>query len=42
MFEQQYNALWTAADEVAERIRTLDVVAPSTAPTSVDSTTRPG
>jgi starvation-inducible DNA-binding protein len=28
MFEQQYNALWTAADEVAERIRTLDVVAP--------------
>lgn len=28
MFEQQYNALWTAADEVAERIRTLDIVAP--------------
>ena len=28
MFEQQYNALWMAADEVAERIRTLDVVAP--------------
>lgn len=28
MFEEQYNALWTAADEVAERIRTLDVFAP--------------
>lgn len=28
MFEEQYNALWTAADEVAERIRTLGMVAP--------------
>jgi starvation-inducible DNA-binding protein len=28
MFETQYVALWTAADEVAERIRTLDVFAP--------------
>jgi starvation-inducible DNA-binding protein len=28
MFEVQYNELWLAADEVAERIRTLDVVAP--------------
>ncbi|MBN8895523.1 MAG: DNA starvation/stationary phase protection protein [Rhodanobacter sp.] len=28
MFETQYNALWLAADEVAERIRTLDVFAP--------------
>lgn len=28
MFEEQYNALWLAADEIAERIRTLDVVAP--------------
>ena len=28
MFEEQYNELWTAADEVAERIRTLDVYAP--------------
>lgn len=28
MFETQYNELWTAADEVAERIRTLDVFAP--------------
>lgn len=28
MFEQQYNALWTAADAIAERIRALDVVAP--------------
>jgi starvation-inducible DNA-binding protein len=28
MFEEQYNALWIAADEVAERIRTLDVFAP--------------
>jgi len=28
MFETQYNTLWLAADEVAERIRTLDVFAP--------------
>ena len=28
MFEEQYNALWVAADEIAERIRTLDVYAP--------------
>lgn len=28
MFEEQYIALWTAADEIAERIRTLDVFAP--------------
>ncbi|MFC5524669.1 Dps family protein [Rhodanobacter ginsengisoli] len=28
MFEAQYNELWLAADEVAERIRTLDVFAP--------------
>jgi DNA-binding ferritin-like protein len=28
MFECQYNELWLAADEVAERIRTLDVFAP--------------
>jgi len=28
MFETQYNALWLAADEVAERIRILDVFAP--------------
>ncbi|MEN6540531.1 MAG: Dps family protein [Mizugakiibacter sp.] len=28
MFEQQYNALWTAADAIAERIRALDVTAP--------------
>ena len=28
MFEVQYNELWLAADEVAERIRTLDVFAP--------------
>lgn len=28
MFETQYVALWTAADGVAERIRTLDVFAP--------------
>lgn len=28
MFETQYNALWTAADEIAERIRALDVAAP--------------
>ena len=29
MFEVQYNELWLAADEVAERIRTLDVFAPA-------------
>ena len=28
MFEAQYNELWLAADEIAERIRTLDVFAP--------------
>lgn len=28
MFETQYNALWVAADAVAERIRALDVFAP--------------
>jgi starvation-inducible DNA-binding protein len=28
MFEVQYNELWTAADEIAERIRILDVFAP--------------
>jgi len=28
MFETQYNELWLAADEVAERIRALDVFAP--------------
>jgi starvation-inducible DNA-binding protein len=28
MFETQYNELWLAADEIAERIRSLDVVAP--------------
>lgn len=30
MFEEQYTELATAVDEVAERIRTLDVVAPGT------------
>ena len=28
MFETQYNALWVAADAIAERIRALDVHAP--------------
>jgi starvation-inducible DNA-binding protein len=28
MFEEQYNALWTANDEIAERIRTLGFIAP--------------
>ena len=28
MFETQYNELWLAADEVTERVRTLDVFAP--------------
>lgn len=30
MFEEQYNELWLAVDFVAERIRTLGVVAPGT------------
>lgn len=30
MFEEQYTELATAVDDVAERIRTLDVVAPGT------------
>lgn len=28
MFETQYNQLWLAADEIAERIRALGIVAP--------------
>lgn len=28
MFETQYSELWTAADQIAERIRALDVIAP--------------
>ncbi len=28
MFELQYNELWTATDEIAERIRALGVLAP--------------
>lgn len=31
MFEEQYNALWTATDELAERIRSLGALAPSLA-----------
>lgn len=30
MFEEQYNALAIAVDDIAERIRTLDEVAPGT------------
>ncbi|EED98190.1 ferritin, Dps family protein [Burkholderia multivorans CGD1] len=30
MFEEQYNELWLAVDSIAERIRTLGVVAPGT------------
>lgn len=30
MFEEQYNELWAAVDDIAERIRTLDIVAPGT------------
>ncbi len=30
MFEEQYNELWTAVDEIAERIRTLGFPAPAT------------
>ncbi|HJU53006.1 MAG TPA: Dps family protein [Pyrinomonadaceae bacterium] len=30
MFEEQYNALWTASDELAERIRALGLYAPAT------------
>jgi starvation-inducible DNA-binding protein len=29
LFEQQYNALWLATDVIAERVRALDVKAPS-------------
>lgn len=28
MFDEQYNRLWTAVDEIAERIRALDSYAP--------------
>lgn len=28
MFETQYNELWTAADDIAERIRALGIMAP--------------
>lgn len=28
MFETHYTEMWTAADEIAERIRTLDVISP--------------
>ena len=31
MFEEQYNALWTATDELAERIRALGALAPDLA-----------
>jgi starvation-inducible DNA-binding protein len=37
MFEEQYNALWTATDELAERIRALGVLAPSLASMSKKS-----
>jgi len=30
MFEEQYNALWTSTDIIAERIRSLDSDAPAT------------
>jgi starvation-inducible DNA-binding protein len=30
MFEEQYNELWTANDDIAERIRSLGVFAPAT------------
>jgi starvation-inducible DNA-binding protein len=30
LFEEQYNELWTATDEIAERIRALGLVAPRT------------
>lgn len=30
LFEQQYQELWTAVDEIAERIRTLGAQAPGT------------
>lgn len=29
LFDEQYNDLWTATDEIAERIRTLDNYAPA-------------
>jgi starvation-inducible DNA-binding protein len=31
MFEEQYNALWTALDTIAERIRSLGVLTPGPA-----------
>jgi starvation-inducible DNA-binding protein len=31
LFEEQYNALWMATDEIAERIRALGALAPSLA-----------
>jgi starvation-inducible DNA-binding protein len=37
MFETQYNELWLAADEVAERIRALDVFAPAPTASSASS-----
>jgi len=30
MFEEQYNELWLAVDAIAERIRSLGVIAPGT------------
>lgn len=30
MFETQYNEIWTSTDEIAERIRALDEIAPGT------------
>ena len=30
MFEEQYNELWTASDQIAERIRALGVYTPAT------------
>lgn len=30
MFEEEYNELWMAVDQIAERIRSLDVYAPGT------------
>ena len=36
MFEEQYNELWNATDEIAERIRSLDSYAPNTYASLID------
>jgi starvation-inducible DNA-binding protein len=42
LFGRQYAALWAALDEIAERIRALDVLAPSHATLAMRATLKPG